>query len=88
MAEKPGNNQELIDTYRQKAPGYDLSVGQFDNFTRVGFNRSGWRKAAVSELGLKAGDTVVNIGCSTGLNFRLLSQVKYIHHGLFMRMLC
>jgi len=41
MAEKPGNNQELIDTYRQKAPGHDLSVGQFDNFTRVGFNRSG-----------------------------------------------
>ena len=74
MVNEPDNKQELIDAYRQRAPRYNLSIRLFDAFAWFGFNISGWRKQAVSELGLKAGDTVVDIGCGTGLNFSLLCQ--------------
>lgn len=35
---------------------------------------SAFRKAAVGALALRAGDTVVELGCGTGLNFPLLQQ--------------
>lgn len=72
MVDTPNDKQEIIDAYRQRAPRYDLAVRLFDIFAWFGFNISGWRKQAISELGLKAGDTVVDIGCGTGLNFPLL----------------
>ncbi len=74
MVNEPGKRQEVIDAYRQRAPRYDLSVRLFDVFAWFGFNISGWRKQAVLELDLKVGDTVVDIGCGTGLNFSLLYQ--------------
>jgi len=74
MAEASNDKQQLIDAYRRRAPSYDLAVRLFDIFAWFGFNISGWRKQAVSELGLKAGDTVVDIGCGTGLNFPLLHR--------------
>jgi ubiquinone/menaquinone biosynthesis C-methylase UbiE len=66
--------EEVIDAYRQRAPSYDLAVRMFDLFAWFGFNISGWRRQAVSELRLKSGDTVVDIGCGTGLNIPLLQQ--------------
>ena len=72
MVDTPNDKQEIIDAYHQRAPRYDLAVRLFDIFAWFGFNISGWRKQAISELGLKAGDTVVDIGCGTGLNFPLL----------------
>src|SRR3972149_3511521 len=74
MVDKPNNRQGVIDAYRQRAPRYDLAVRLFDVFAWLGFNISGWRNQAVSELGLKDGDTVVDIGCGTGLNFLLLHR--------------
>ena len=74
MAEASNDKQQIIDAYRRRAPNYDLVVRLFDIFAWFGFNISGWRKQAVSELGLKAGDTVVDIGCGTGLNFPLLHR--------------
>ena len=74
MVDKLNNKQEVIDTYRQRAPRYDLAVRLFDIFAWLGFNISGWRNQAVSELNLKDGDTVVDIGCGTGLNFPLLHR--------------
>lgn len=67
-------NQEIIDRYRKRAPSYDLTLRLIDIFAWFGFNVSGWRKRAISALGLKAGDTVVDIGCGTGLNFPFLHR--------------
>ena len=72
MANESNDRHEIIDAYRQRAPSYDLAVRLFDIFAWFGFNISGWREQAVSKLGLKQGDTVVDIGCGTGLNFPLL----------------
>jgi demethylmenaquinone methyltransferase/2-methoxy-6-polyprenyl-1,4-benzoquinol methylase len=72
IAAPPNDKQELIDVYRQQASRYDLAVRLFDSLAWFGFNLSGWRKQAVSGLGLRVGDTVVDIGCGTGLNFPLL----------------
>lgn len=74
MVDKPNNRQEVIDAYRQRAPRYNLAVNLFDVFAWFGFNISGWRRQAVSALNLKPGDTVVDIGCGTGLNFPLLHR--------------
>ena len=72
MIDESNNSQEVIETYRQRAPRYDFVVRLFDVLAWFGFNISGWRRQAVSALGLKPGDTVVDIGCGTGLNFPLL----------------
>lgn len=68
------NNRNIVETYRQRAAWYDFKVKLFDVFAFFGFNISGWRKKAISALNLKPGDTVVDIGCGTGLNFPLLYQ--------------
>lgn len=72
MANESNDRHEVIDAYRHRAPSYDLAVRLFNIFAWFGFNISGWREQAVSKLGLKPGDTVVDIGCGTGLNFPLL----------------
>jgi len=74
MADEPNVRQEVIDTYEKRASRYDWVVKLFDVFAWLGFNISGWRNQAVSELGLKDGDTVVDIGCGTGLNLPLLHR--------------
>jgi ubiquinone/menaquinone biosynthesis C-methylase UbiE len=74
MEHNSNADEEVIDAYRQRAPSYDLAVRMFDLFAGFGFNISEWRRRAVSELGLKAGDTVVDIGCGTGLNIPLLRR--------------
>lgn len=65
------NRQELIELYRRRAKRYDFTANLY---YLVGFREWSYRKKAVSALDLSPGDTVVEIGCGTGLNFDLLQQ--------------
>jgi len=65
----PASKHETRDLYRKRAGAYDLAI-QF--YRLVGFRVSWYRERAVAALALREGDTVVEIGCGTGLNFPLL----------------
>jgi demethylmenaquinone methyltransferase/2-methoxy-6-polyprenyl-1,4-benzoquinol methylase len=55
---------------------YGAKAKWFDRATLlcycIGFRHHAYRRRAVQALGLKEGDTVVDLGCGTGLNFPLL----------------
>lgn len=40
----------------------------------IGFRQQAYREKAVQALHLRPGDTVVDVGCGTGLNFSLLQS--------------
>lgn len=60
---------QLRDLYRARAANYDFSANLY---YLIGFREVSYRKRAVAALGLTHGDTVVEIGCGTGLNFSYL----------------
>ena len=66
----PGR-RHLIDTYRKKAKHYDIT----SRFYPVpGYPQRAQRLRAVQALGLRAGDSVVEIACGTGLNYPLIEE--------------
>jgi ubiquinone/menaquinone biosynthesis C-methylase UbiE len=68
-----GRPQErLIETYRKKARHYDVTSRLYPV---PGYPQRAQRLRAVRALGLRAGDTVVDMACGTGLNFPLLERV-------------
>jgi len=64
--------EHLIETYRKKAKHYDITNRLYPV---PGYPHRALRHRAVRALGLRAGDTVVDIACGTGLNFPLIEQV-------------
>jgi ubiquinone/menaquinone biosynthesis C-methylase UbiE len=64
--------EHLIETYRKKARHYDITSRLYPV---PGYPQRAQRLRAVKALGLRAGATVVDIACGTGLNFPLLEQV-------------
>lgn len=64
-------NQKLIDLYRKRAPRYDLTSRLY---RLIGFREGVYRGKAVEALHLRPGDTVVDLGCGTGLNFGRLRE--------------
>jgi ubiquinone/menaquinone biosynthesis C-methylase UbiE len=62
----------LIDLYRLRSRHYDITANLY---YLIGFREQAYRKEAVKALNLHPGDTVVEIGCGTGLNFPLLQSV-------------
>ena len=62
---------EVRNAYEKWAKVYDLAV---HFYYLVGMRVGHWRRLAVDALALRPGDTVVEIGCGTGLNFALLEQ--------------
>lgn len=62
---------QLIDLYRLRAAWYDFSANLY---YLIGFREAWYRKQAVAALGLWPGDTVVEVGCGTGLNFKYLRE--------------
>ena len=69
MSRLPKEQDEVIHAYRQTASRYDSTVRLFNIFSKFGFDIPAWRDQAVGALNLSSGDTVIEIGCGTGLNF-------------------
>jgi demethylmenaquinone methyltransferase/2-methoxy-6-polyprenyl-1,4-benzoquinol methylase len=61
--------EHLIETYRKKAKHYDITSRLYP---APGYPQRAQRLLTVQALGLRAGDTVVDMACGTGLNFQLL----------------
>jgi ubiquinone/menaquinone biosynthesis C-methylase UbiE len=62
---------EMIDTYRKRATNYDITANVY---YLIGYPEWKYRRLAVNALRLQPGDTVVEIGCGTGLNFGLYQE--------------
>jgi demethylmenaquinone methyltransferase/2-methoxy-6-polyprenyl-1,4-benzoquinol methylase len=61
--------EQIREVYRRIARRYDRAVALFPVF---GVRMGRYRRDAVVALGLAPGQTVVELGCGTGLNFPLL----------------
>jgi ubiquinone/menaquinone biosynthesis C-methylase UbiE len=72
MSQIDSTRERLIETYRKKAKHYDIT-SQF--YPAPGYPQRAHRLRAVQALGLRPGDSVVEIACGTGLNFSLIEQV-------------
>lgn len=57
--------------YRKRARQYDAAVHAFP---LIGARVGRWRRIAVDALALRPGDTIVEIGCGTGMNFPLIEK--------------
>ena len=71
VSQSDRTREHLIETYRKKAKHYDIT-SQF--YPVPGYPQRAQRLRAVQALGLRSGDTVVDIACGTGLNFSLIEQ--------------
>jgi demethylmenaquinone methyltransferase/2-methoxy-6-polyprenyl-1,4-benzoquinol methylase len=71
MSQVSRPQERLIETYRKKAKHYDVTSRLYP---APGYPQRGQRLRAVRALGLRAGDTVVDIACGTGLNFPLIEE--------------
>ena len=62
---------EIRDLYRKRAKRYNLSANLY---YLIGFREAKYRKMATTALALNPGDTLVELGCGTGLNFKHAMQ--------------
>ncbi len=62
---------QISSIYSKRAKHYDKTVRVYNLF---GMTLERWRRMAVESLGLRPGDTVVDIACGTGLNFPLFQK--------------
>jgi ubiquinone/menaquinone biosynthesis C-methylase UbiE len=68
----PGDTrQHVVAVYRDRARHYDLATRLY---YLLGYPHRIYRRRAVQALRLRPGDTVVEIGCGTGLNFGLIER--------------
>jgi ubiquinone/menaquinone biosynthesis C-methylase UbiE len=65
------DKKSIVLLYRRRAKLYDFSANAY---YLLGFREFAYRKIGIKALNLKKGDTVVEIGCGTGLNFNLLRK--------------
>ncbi|VAX27810.1 hypothetical protein MNBD_IGNAVI01-219 [hydrothermal vent metagenome] len=63
------NKEQIKDLYRRRSLNYDFTANLY---YLIGFREQKYRKESVALLNLKQGDTVLEIGCGTGLNFPIL----------------
>jgi demethylmenaquinone methyltransferase/2-methoxy-6-polyprenyl-1,4-benzoquinol methylase len=60
---------EIVDLYRRRSKRYDITGKPY---RPLGFRDGAYRRQAVAKPELEEGDTVVELGCGTGMNFPLL----------------
>ena len=72
MSPIDSTREHLIDTYRKKAKHYDITSRLYPV---PGYPQQTQRRRAIRALGLRRGDSVVDIACGTGQNFPLIEQV-------------
>ena len=72
MSQIDSTREHLIETYRKKAKHYDITSRLYP---APGYPQRAQRLRAVQALGLRAGDSVIDIACGTGLNFPLIEEV-------------
>lgn len=61
----------VLKLYRKRAGNYDFTANLY---YFIGFREMKYRKMTISQLRLKPGDTAIEIGCGTGLNFKYVQQ--------------
>ncbi len=71
MSQADRTRERLIETYRKKARHYDVTSRLYP---APGYPQRAQRLRVVQSLGLCPGDTVVDIACGTGLNFRMVEE--------------
>jgi ubiquinone/menaquinone biosynthesis C-methylase UbiE len=67
-----GTQERLIETYRKKAKHYDITSRLYP---APGYPQRAQRLRAVRALGLRPGDTVIDVACGTGMNFSLIEEL-------------
>ena len=72
MSQIDRTREHLIETYRKKAKHYDITSRLYP---APGYPQRAQRLRAVQALGLRPGDSVIDIACGTGLNFPLIEEV-------------
>jgi ubiquinone/menaquinone biosynthesis C-methylase UbiE len=71
MSQIDSTQERLIEIYRRKAKHYNLT---YRLYPVPGYPLRAQRMRAVQALGLRPGDSVVDIACGTGLNFSLIEE--------------
>jgi ubiquinone/menaquinone biosynthesis C-methylase UbiE len=71
VSETDQTHERLVAIYRRKAKHYDLTSRLYP---APFYPQRSQRVRAVGALGLRAGDTVVDVACGTGLNFPLIEK--------------
>ncbi len=71
VSQTDGRRDRLIETYRKKAKHYDITSRLYPV---PGYPERTQRRRAIQALGLRAGDSVIDIACGTGLNFPLIEE--------------
>ena len=71
MTQIDDTRERLIEVYRKKAKHYDI-ISRL--YPAPGYPQRAQRIRAVQALGLRAGDTVIDMACGTGLNFELIED--------------
>src|ERR1700727_1969698 len=72
VSQNDGPREHLIEIYRKKAKHYDVTSRLYP---APGYPQRAQRLRAVQALGLRPGDSVIDIACGTGLNFPLIQEV-------------
>jgi demethylmenaquinone methyltransferase/2-methoxy-6-polyprenyl-1,4-benzoquinol methylase len=71
MGEQSDVREQIVEIYRQRAGNYDLTANLY---YFLGYPEWKYRRLTIERLQLSQGDTVVEIGCGTGLNFGLVQE--------------
>jgi ubiquinone/menaquinone biosynthesis C-methylase UbiE len=71
VSQTDSTQERLIEIYRKKAKRYDVTSRLYPV---PGYPHRSQRVRAIRALGLRPGDTVVDIACGTGLNFAAIEQ--------------